>query len=92
MNGISVYDNPGYVERRARQADEAEARVDAIVAQAARRHAAIDVAVRRVRGVQALNKQGTITRDMLEELLGEIAGDLEIANKVRATDEGNNGK
>jgi hypothetical protein len=92
MNGTSVLDHVSYVERRMLQADDAEARLDAAVGQAARRHAAIEQAIRRIRAVDILNRQCTLTRMSLTELLEEIARGLEEANRVRATDEGNNGE
>jgi hypothetical protein len=79
-------DNHTYTERRMRDADEAEARIDVVSAQAARRYVAIDQAIRRIRAVEQLNKSCTLTRANLSELLEELARELETANQVRATD------
>ncbi len=82
----NVLDNLEYVEHRMRCADEAEQRVNALAAQSARRHMAIVQAIRRVRAVSALNKDRILTRANLDELLREIASDLEKSNRVRSTD------
>jgi hypothetical protein len=85
---LSILDHTSYVERRLRDADDAEARVDAVAAQAARRHLAIELAQRRIAGVrELLGQRALITSASLDELLCEIARDLENANKVRASDE-----
>jgi hypothetical protein len=89
---MNVLDNTLYMERRMRQADEDASRVDALAAQAARRHAAIEQALRRIRGVEDLNRQCHLTRMNLSELLEEIMFGLKEANRVRATDGGNDGE
>jgi hypothetical protein len=83
---MSILDHTSYVERRLRDADDAEARIDAVAAQAARRHLAIELAQRRIAGVRELLGQKVLTNASLDELLYEIARDLEKANQVRATD------
>lgn len=83
---MSPMDNALYVERRAVQCNDAEARRDVAAAQAARRHLAIEVAIRRMQAVADLNTDRTLTRSMLEELLTEIVRDLEAANRVRSSD------
>ena len=86
FSGMTYLDNVPYVERRAQAADEAEARLDAVSAQAARRHLAIEVAARRLRGVAQVVAEGQLDRPAVLELLAEIAAGLEEANRVRATD------
>jgi hypothetical protein len=87
MNGMSCLDHPGYVERRLERADAVEALLIAASAQAARRHAAITQAVKRIRAVEDLNRQQSLSPLSLTELLEEIVLGLTEANRVRATDE-----
>jgi HPt (histidine-containing phosphotransfer) domain-containing protein len=84
---ISVLDHEAYVERRMQDADEAGAQIDALSAQAARRFMAIEEAVRRVRALKQSDGEETFPRDILNELLDQIANDLEKANQIRATDQ-----
>jgi 3-dehydroquinate dehydratase len=84
---VRVLDNTSYLEKRAAQADAAEARLDALVAQSMRRYSAIEQAVRRLRAVVTLNSERTVSRASIDELLEEVALSLEEANRIRATDE-----
>jgi len=83
---MRIFDDETMVERRARDADRAEARIDALASQAARRFVAIEEAVRRVRAVAELNVSGTLPRRQVNELLEEIVRALEEANRIRAAD------
>jgi hypothetical protein len=84
MIRASYLDNHTYVERRVQDADEAEARILSVSAQAARRHVAIEQAVKRIR---AIKREQLLTRASVDELIEEIAHDLEKANHVRAHDQ-----
>jgi hypothetical protein len=79
-------DHPSYIEKRMRQGDEAEARLDAVVGQSLRKALAISDAVKRLRAVEAENSEGLLSRASINEMLERIALDLEQANKVRETD------
>lgn len=86
MSHLNTLDNRLYVERRAERYDDAQARVEAAAAQAARRHVAISKAVMRLRAVASLTADRVFDRAAVNELLAEIALDLETANRVRSTD------
>jgi hypothetical protein len=86
LDGMTSLDHDSYVEKRLQDGRRAEARRDAVVAQAMRRHQAIEEAIRRVRRVEELNRSCTLTRANLSECLEGIARDLQTANQVRATD------
>ncbi|MGB7925554.1 MAG: hypothetical protein WCF57_20115 [Pyrinomonadaceae bacterium] len=83
---IRATDNLAYVERRAEQADAAEAQRDRLVAQNIRRYQAINDAVRRLRAVGQHTLDRTVSRPAIDELLEEVARTLEEANQMRATD------
>ncbi len=84
---ISMLDHAAYVERRVREADDASAQIDALAAQAARRHMAIDRAVKRLRAVRGLAASGWMETATVLTCLETIARQLEKANQFRATDE-----
>jgi hypothetical protein len=78
--------NDRYIERRLKDADEAEARVDALAGQATRRYVAINTAVLQIRRVRELHRERWLTRTNVDELLNEIACALERKNQMRAAD------
>jgi hypothetical protein len=84
---VRVLDNSKYLERRAAQADAAEAQRDCLVAQNLRRWKAIDQAVLQLRTVSQLNVESTLDAEALGGLLESLALSLEEANRVRSTDE-----
>ncbi|MDQ3919002.1 MAG: hypothetical protein M3348_11040 [Acidobacteriota bacterium] len=75
-------DNIAYVEKRAREADDAERRRDVLAAQNARRYEAIRKAVQRIDGIV----RGSSLTLAEAGVLIAVSDDLERANRVRESD------